>query len=668
MTDQALYTKQVKGFVPALDPLQLGQPSVVNGQNFLVDAEGPFAAFGSILLSYDSIAEVLGAQTLRVDDKTFLFTDKAIYTYDEVGDFFYPVYEFGGQFLYTNRQPQAGDDPLTEAPEDDAGTMVFSAITVPSVQLIALDVAGEITTQYPWYSARVGIIHYFVKFGGSLISYNPETFVWEEVPIPVSISGRPAAVVEVGGRLILMTEFHVAWSQIDDGYNLTPNSAAGIGFQPLSICGGGAPLGLAEFVDGFIAYTRNGVLKGTRINSLIPFRFDTLSAEVIPINPYCIVSFDQSAHVVLAKNGFYRIAGQAPEIYQPLMGAYFTNKILPFRDLSMNSIIRLTYNSQKLHFYVSVASTDNPYFYEMAWVLYTLKDEWGRFDRLHHGFGELAFSGGIYKGFNFGFLCDRGFIHKFVDFPYVETALNNPYFPLGFYRHVLTEIPAVEVNGVNVFTSYARIYTEDITQYPDLTNWYYVADDGEYNSPLQFLVVSDTPEVDGDVTIFTAVGYPVAQLLERVISVAPKEYMSINSFIEVGPYRLVTQVRADDTNEITHILTNGPEGAGVVESEDWLLMDGEEDWLTSDAPDEDWGDGIFDETNFTVYSIGTLDGKNQYEDEKALMILETSDGNVRYYSGKTRGVAHLIRFEALEENTFFHLKTLDFGAILAGRI
>ena len=67
-------TRQIRGLLSALDRRQPVDKFVLDGQNFLVDAEGPFAAFSSELITAAQIRNPENADTFRVGDEIFLFT------------------------------------------------------------------------------------------------------------------------------------------------------------------------------------------------------------------------------------------------------------------------------------------------------------------------------------------------------------------------------------------------------------------------------------------------------------------------------------------------------------------------------------------------------------------------------------------------------------------
>ncbi len=417
--------RQFRGILPALDRRQPTDRFVLDGRNFLVDAAGPFAAFSTELITPEQIVNPEDAKTFRVGDEIFLFIADAVLRFDTISELYYPVFTF----------------PLN-------------------------------TTNFPWSQARVGGVHYFTKKGSNVFSYNPFTDTW--VTLTAFVITTPHAVTSAGGRLVIMGIDDVQWSAIDNGSDLQTDIEKGVGIQSLAIVGGGDPLAVLPTFDGFITYTSTGSMKSELVDAINPFRHFPLTGDkgLIPLSPYTVIEAANNEHILLSKIGFHITVGKVPEPFQALMGEFFRRKILPFFDLTNETLIKLTFNSDRQWFIVSLAESEMAFNYTIAYVLYIPRDEWGLFNRAHVGFGELSISEGPFKGFNFGFFCAAGCLHKFVEFPHIEAHPDGGLgkeLPANMHHfHSNFTPPARSENGVIFFTTLGQLETFDETVFTTL--------------------------------------------------------------------------------------------------------------------------------------------------------------------------------------------------------
>lgn len=143
-----------------------------------------------------------------------------------------------------------------------------------------------------------------------------------------------------------------------------------------------------------------------------------------------------------------------------------------------------------------------------------------------------------------------------------------------------------------------------------------------------------------------------------------KTWATINSYIEVGLYRVGENEDSDEFSLIPKLTINAPNYGDIV-VEDWNLLDGSEDWnLLSGA--EDWGSGAFGAVDFDTYIKGSLDGYSQFEDQYEELELTDQTQQARYYSCYNNGIYHTVRIEALAERQSFYIKGLDVTLRTAG--
>lgn len=626
--------RQIKGVIPALDRRQPVDKFVLTGRNFLVDAEGPFAAFSSELITVSQIRNPEAAETFRVGNEIFLFTADAVLQFDANSELYYPIFTF----------------PLNN-------------------------------TAFPWSQATVGGVHYFVKQNSNIFRYNPFTDTWTTVTAGVITT--PHAVTRAGGRLVVLGVNDVQWSAIDDGTDLATDIEKGIGIQSLAIVGGGNPLAVLPTFDGFITYTSTGSMKSELVDAINPFRHFPLTGDagLIPISPYTVIEVANNEHVFLSKVGFHITTGKVPEPFQALMSEFFRRQILPLFDLTNPTLIRLTFNTDRQWFIVSLAESEQAFNYTIAYVLYLPRDEWGLFNRSHVGFGELLLNVGPFGGFNFGFFCASGCLHRFIDFPHIQAHPDGEAgvkLPTNFHHfHENFTPPARSEDGVIIFTSLVQLETFDETVFTVIgTDLYEFTEINSFPSP----ATPDDISQDSTLTSFINDLSMQSSLLEMGWRQVTPNFVSIDSFIDVGLFRVNTQEdKVDEFSLVTDVIIGMLDSPTGQVLEDWLTFTPgiEEDWLNDDLVNEDWGVGIFSGTVYTASIIGSLDGYVQYQDQFSILEertdivddeLDETTGRARYFTSYNNGTYHIIRIEALQLDESFHLKTIDITPVSAGRV
>lgn len=626
--------RQIKGLLPALDRRQVPELFVLDGQNFLVDAEGPFSAFGSELVTKERIANPQFADTFRVEGRIFLLTQSAVLELDTTSHLYWPRFTF------------------------------------PSA-----------TAEFPWSRAVVGGLHYFCKPGAGVFQYDPTTDHWRA--LTVNVIANPYAVIESGGRLVILSRFAVQWSGIDEGDNLALDADLGIGSQLLAKAGGGEPLALLRTFDGFIVYTRSGLLKAQLVDSVVTFRFDRLTgddddSEFIPLSPYTVIMFGRNTHLILSKSGFFRTSGNVPEPYQPLLGEYFRRQIFRNFDLSVVGVFKLTYNSDRQWLFISLSDLQRAFEFNRAFVIYIPRDEVGVFNRNHAGFGELSFTSGLFKGFNFGYFCLSGCMHRFTDTAQVE--LHPDEFPGELYFfHELLDMAARRQDSVYFYSTVGHMDTFSTSPFTQGSRIYEFRITQTFISPETLDVNFETP-VSGAVTLYRSMAQVQAgQALSAWVAKGTL-IGSIDAFIEVGLFQpAVEEVANNDQASLVLNATIGmAERQDGVEFEDWnnvpVLV--EEDWNNvSTGVEEDWGSRVVASTEYVAEIIGSIDGYNVFESQQE--VLEERDdvvsagvntGRSRYFACYNTGIMHIIKLSARNVGESFHLKTIDVPLTNAGRI
>lgn len=581
-----------KGFLP-IDARKIDQPHVIRGENFMLNADGPYSAFGNDIVSYTQFSDPEFIETFRVESENFIFAKGSIWGYDAFSDTYYPVMTF-----------------------TDAGET------------------------FPWSEAFVGNVYYFAKKGVGLISYTPTTGEWKSLDGVGSVPTGVVAVADASGRLIAVTATNIHGSAFDDGEDFVTSPQTGAFAQSLGLVRGGEPYAVRHTSSGgYMVFTSEGMIVATFTDTIIPFSHKGLTEHAKPISPFGVLDADDLI-IILNEDGFWQTRGQEPEPWQPLMSEFFRQTLLPNILDSNPEAIRLHYNSPRKWIIISVAELNQPSLYTKAYVYYIPLDEWGIFNSCHHGFGTLDLQSGPFEGRHFGFVCQDGYLRKFTDQPRIE-----PVPDLGelYLYHQEMDIPSRLVDGVHIATS--NIYMPE-------------------NNETFF----DT--VGGSSGAYTTLdGEPTGNYLPA--------YESVNSFIDIGLFRFVEQQAPNEMSIVTEVaIGQDSEAVLVFEEEDWNALTGEEDWniLTGE---EDWGFDIVATVDYVASILGTVDGKNVWEDQQEVMQRhqhtdKDSGGNTlekletQYFICYNNGIYHIIRISAQNVGESFHLKTLDISGFVDG--
>lgn len=650
MATAPVILNKILGLNRTQDPKQFPAPSVITGKNFLVDAQGPISAFGTELVSEEVLANPENCQTFRVDEGIFIASTGVILAYNEDSQVYYPKFQF------------------TDADE-----------------------------LYPWTCTLCGVDYFFAKKGVTgLIVYNSVTGQWSQVTSLTGISGAVYGVCSSGGRLIILSEGLISWSAIDSGTDLTASSATGAGFQSLAIIGKGLPLGVFETDPGFMVMTRTGLLAFDLVTSYPVFRFRRIRTTEVPINPYAITNIAQGTIIYVAKAGFRITNGNPPQPWEALQSEYLTQKVFPSIDLSVNPIVKLTYNADRNWFIVSISSIAQPQLYLEALVLYIPTEQWGTFNVEHYGFGEVNLTAGPFEGFNFGFFCSNGRAHKFVNLYHRETTRRNAGFDNWFYHRPSYEIPVQNTAARLIFSSVIHlhdVYTgisssvAGIYGLSELVSGSNIsavmvpsedADDSDYVIGADWNALSDEEDwnvdsgeedwnLGGTITFPSGVWLGDGYLVNSWAIIGP-QFASIDSWVRIGLIRILDGEHVDRLTQLNNLII-GSDPTAIFVYEDYADFPDtvQEDWNSLNG-DEDWGNDVPTSSDYDVTIFGSIDGISVFEANETIPNLTYEALNARHYSFTSSGIWHFIDVKAERVDTSFHLKTLETSGILAGRL
>lgn len=675
MPNADIAVRQIKGILPALDRKQVQQPFVLyeESKNFLIDLRGPHAFGANRISSYDYIQDSELAQPIRVGDKDFVFTTGCVLDYDVDSGRFFPVYTF-----------------------IDLGLL------------------------WPWYSAELDGKFYFCKRGVGLIQYDPLTSTWTK--LTQNVPEDPVSICVTLGRLVCMGVNNTAWSAQDDGTDFAPSTITGAGFQGLSLISGkGKPIGVLPVADGWINYTEKGCFKSEFADGPNPFRHYLLpdSRAVIPINPFCLINDDTNdTNIVLTNKGFYSSTGGPFEQYQQLFSEWLSHNFFAEHkeliDPANSTLLRLWFSQLKKLIILSVANSINSQIYYQAFILYTPANEWGIFNHNHTAFGDLAITRNDVVGLSFGYLDEKGFFHKYIDDVFNEippdTAQYDVYWQPYFVIPTRLQKLDTDANPTYIFASLIKIadineggLSSAIPNFYSLPSATPIIDpsdiaqlDSDYTSPpivadmvfenymneadqtVDYNLIADGtddedynpgPGQDSWFRFPSSIDMAIGEVPELVIPYVP-ENQALDSQVSIGLFRFQEAKYDDELGMVTNVAIGVDKIPGPPILEDYMNESPpSEDWNnTSVDLFEDYGSNVVQNTNFSARIIGTLDGKNSFEDQDVELILQEDAGERQYFVGTCTGAYHILKVTALEPNQTFHLKSLDISGTLAGRL
>lgn len=488
------------------------------------------------------------------------------------------------------------------------------------------------TSRFPWSRARVGGIHYFASkgLGNKIIKYTPLLDTWETLT-PVNTTGLMPddiyLVMQSFGRLVISGETQTQNSAISDGTDLVTSTTKKIGSQSHALVGGGTPIIGKHTRYGFLVYTTEGILRAEFSDQLtVAFRYDVLSEQehLKPISPFTFIEISDGQHVFLDITGFYQTDGREIKPWQPLMSEWWSSKRRSLFDTTNeeNASVRLSINRDRQWVFFSISETSGGISYDYAYVLYLPLDEWGLFSEQHAAFGDLILTTGPESGLSFGYICGlSGCLRKFVD------AIQNEVAP-----------------DFKVLTNFKESFEFPARNNDDIT-----------------VVTSEIELTVFDKSLFSDTG-----LYDTNNAIVVRDIGSLNSYIDIGLFRLLDEKESDVLSAITDVIIGQSAQADTSEVVNYnTLPTIVENWNTI-TPDEfeDWGQGLADGVIYVAKALGTLDGVKQFADQLETLTQVTDidevntdeNENTLYFTCDNTGIFHIIRVEALLTGHSFHMK------------
>lgn len=632
--------REFNGLLPGLDRKRVDTPYVVEGRNFLVDLDGPITAFGREWVMHKEFADARGLQTLRglTANSLYYMCHDSIQAYDFDARQLYPV------FRHATRQEY-----------------------------------------WPWTAARVGNSLFMVNKEVGLVEYNRVTGVFRLITgtyIPATLYACTAS----GGRLILLSDDSIAWSEIDNGTadGFIPSTNTGAGAQALSIVSAAAePLYVLSYAGGFLTYTTMGILQSERVTSANPFRHRMLSDAHVAINPWCIIPFveeGKNLHLVLTRRGFYTTDGiQAPTQWEPIMSEFLHSRL--FTTMSTNRTdmtLRIDYNNDYGWLTVAVSRDNRPAIYTYTYVHYVPSKKWGVYSRQHLGFIELYMGVPQLLRYVYGTAEADSTVYRFAS---TDSDRQYPTWHIWHLDYKTdVEIPAqyAGIDETSIMPSFIKLTADSLELLVDEAGTY----DARY-AISESVTPATMPVEEADTPVLlTGTYYMRTNLLAQLgllhIAAYPTPYSDheLDAYVVVGPLRADTEPppAIDSLLELQDLYVGMLEGglADTIEDyiRDYSTDEVVEDWnLLSGV--EDYGVGAGNNTSYKIELIGTIDGYNAWSiNDYTHYItpeLVAAAGYAKQYAGTVQGLFNYAKFTADEVGEAFHLKFLRHQTMIAGQ-
>ncbi len=619
---------RIKGLIPLIDRKQSAEPYVVSGKNFVVTAQGPVSALGREIVSYKGIENPVNIQFHEISEtvESFIFTDEGIFRLDTNTTKLVCLYKF----------------------------------------------TFRLDSQYPFTKAAVGNKFYFARKGYPMLEYTSATNTWVELS-GGSIPPNIYACDESEGRLIVLTDTWIAWSAIGAGTDFVASQFTGAGAQAITKMGlaNAIPMGIRRTPEGFLTFLSTGIIRSQALQSQIPYRHTILSRDHVPLNPFCLSSMVDQSVIILTTAGLYRTQGGVPETWQPLMGQYLKENVIPFLDLKTNqNNPQLFFDFDNSWFAVGVSENQTPYVFTKAFVLNIPVDAWGSLDGNFVTLVNVKILPLKFIGFSYGVVDTQGSIYIINSAKGIESI---PLLENGLYFNKTVEEVEGVVNGsVLRFASnfnFRTVAAYRMTNSGLYNRW---GNGANYRDPPDLTTIEKDTVLVGNIYEFRTNTTMSAGIIDTAVIAESKQYDSLNSQITIGPFR-ITDEQSNDMYSYINSLILGMKKEAVGEvAVDWNSLIQfpatiEEDWNLLHG-DEDWGDNPVGSAQYTISIIPTKDAYTPIDNSNATISLVKYDGVNLIYSCYSNGIYHLINIDATELDDNFYLKTVDANINLGGHL
>ncbi len=384
MPNQPFQLTPIGSYMPSQDVRNITETRVIDGKNFLFDSFGPKSGFASRQLSPFPVGAPLDVQGIRLQGRTFVFSQDAIMLWRSKVPFMWDLL-----FTFDSSIPLAERDP-------------WSAIYIGGNIMLSQRNRGVLMAEYVPDTERLWL--------------HPQT----NSTIPGLIEGIRAMDV-VRNRAILVNDTTIQWSDLGDCTDLTP-AEAGPGFVLISDFSKGTFLSLVSFNEGFVVYTTEGSIVCEYIGGDATWRFYAGTSSERPVNPWTTVRLSNGGTIFLSRRGLMSATnGREPTAWTPEFNEFFREYTT--RMGFDETRYRLEYDADRESMYVMESSDGSRYW--RAWQIRPTLDKWGMFNEQFYGI--LPITNGLY-----GYVDINGVVNYFTEFTSRGTEPDNA---LGYNRH-----------------------------------------------------------------------------------------------------------------------------------------------------------------------------------------------------------------------------------------
>lgn len=328
--------QDIKSFMPSVDARSVDDVFILDGKNFLFDSKGPKSGFTTELMTPFPFYNPLDIQGIRIQDRTFVFSEDAILAWREHSPFTWEL-------------------------------------------LATFDIVLPLNKQTPWsaifmdgnlYLSQEGRGFFASPLTNNTLKLDLEAKTNIDIPgLLDNIKGMDVC----HGRAVLVNADTIQWSAVSDMTDLSP-TLGGAGIQLINNFVKGTFLALSSFEDAFIVWTTSGAILATYIGGDSVWRFDPFISLERPLDAWCTVGISNGNVVLMTRHGVMQVNnGAIPQDWTPDFNEFLRGYLAD--STPVTSTWRLDYDIDRQLIFLS-ESTDGISYWR-TFVLSPTLNKWG---------------------------------------------------------------------------------------------------------------------------------------------------------------------------------------------------------------------------------------------------------------------------------------------------
>lgn len=191
---------------------------------------------------------------------------------------------------------------------------------------------SELNCRYKWSESCVGCDVVLSHPLHPLVIQDQQTGCWREWCSP-DWNSPIYGSASFGGRLFVLLEDALVWSDLDAPCSFSIDKHTGSGFQSLNLAKFGKPLGLYATASALYTFTDRGIMvttldgvlsytaEGVAIFGALAFKHTAVSTELLACNP-CAIRSDSTSVFWRAQAGLYTFGERGPTDVSPELSAW----------------------------------------------------------------------------------------------------------------------------------------------------------------------------------------------------------------------------------------------------------------------------------------------------------------------------------------------------------